>query len=549
MRKNSYLFYNYGIWIFILFFISSCSYIDLSNWSGEIKLNQSLVVPIGEDSINVTNLLQALNLTDKLTPNADSIDFVTNFVREFQFNDIDLLKNASQKDIFIPLPATAINANTIFPLTGTSSTIDLGLNPTSTTNRFDSIKIATASIGLSITATDIKVQSSGAAISPTDLKLTLTFPKIRSVNGTYPYVISNISVDQFDQFKIIPINNVVIKTIGETGIPFQYELKSGTRNIVSGSSANLNVSMTFNQLTYLAAYGFFQPVASSPTTIKIPLDMLKAIPTGLRFENPKAYINVESNIGSYLTFNILGVSAFTKDHSRSVNALFNGFTSVPVTIDVKPAIPGLIVTKELQPLDRNWGTTNKLFDTDARFDTLEYKFMVQNTGNLSNPPDFIVPGMKMKANVRVQIPFYLQAGSNFTYSDSIPNVDGSVFTKFENANLLITATNRLPIKLKFNLKFYDKNNSSIPYEINDSINSGNVGNDGIVTSETISNPIISVSSTEAAILQDTKTIRFSVTIAGEDKNKAIQLLKSNYFKLKIGIFGKAAYSTDIKQNN
>ena len=523
---------------------------DLTNLSTDINLQQSLAIPVGEATISINDLLSKLDVPSVST-NADTINFVTEFNYNYSFATPSLFSSTQQKNSTLSLPPVTIGANTSLPNLG-NQFIELGLDPTSTTNRFDSVKVSSLSFYLTIKdITNIVVAGTGLGISPSDLKVTLIFPKIRySSNGQV--VSKDITLTQFNQAIPVDLNNIVVNTVGETGVPFQVVFKTGSRNLTIGLGGSISSIVQINKFDYQVAYGRFQPTTSSPTTIKMPLDILSSLPSGLSFANPKATITITHNIGSYLTYNILGIKAFSKDHSTTRQALFNGNPTSTENLTLKPTFPGNDVTQAMKTLDKNYGTTDQLFDTSVKLDTLEYKFQVQSNDalNNANPPSFIIPGMKVGANVKIQIPMFFKAGSNISISDTISKIDGFL-NKISSAALVLTVTNSLPVKIALKMKFMNAANSVIQIpSINDpiyTINSAQINNLGVVTAPTVSNLRIELTAAQTAQLNDAKSMIFTVNISGQDASKTIQFTKNNYFKLKLGVFAKGNYF--VNSNN
>jgi len=95
------------------------------------------------------------------------------------------------------------------------------------------------------------------------------------------------------------------------------------------------------------------------------------------------------------------------------------------------------------------------------------------------------------------------------------------------------------------MKFMNAANSIIQIpSINDStytINSAQVSNLGIATSPTVSNLRFELTAAQTAQLNVAKSMIFTITASGQDASKSIQFTKSNYFKLKLGVFAKGNY--------
>ncbi|MDR3652668.1 MAG: hypothetical protein P4L34_06835 [Paludibacter sp.] len=549
MKRKLVFKFLFPIWIFLIFF-PSCKEIDLTNISNQVKIDESLVLPLGSGSASMADILSQYVSKSNIVTIGDTINYVDTFLYDYKFKDVNLLASASSKQITIPLTAATISANQTVPVSIGNQLIDLGLNPASTTQRVDSTFVTSSSVGVTVSVSNITVASNGLPISPSDLKVTLVFPTIYNQSNHAPVSI-NITPYLFNSAYSLQLNNVIVNTVGQTGVPVQILLSAGTRSIKTVSTSTVNVGLVFNSINFTAAYGLFQPSSSTATIIKVPLDMLSSLPKGLQFANPKAFINIQSNIGTWLDYNIDYVKAYNKSKSVTVNATFNGNPTALEIIKTKPTAPQQFSSWDLTPLDKNYGTTNKLFETNVQLDTLEYKFSLVADAN-SPAPNFVVPGMEMKAKVKVQIPMYLEAGSTYNYIDTIQYSSNIDLSYVDQGILVARITNGLPVKTTLSLKLLDANKHLISSTLNDStwvINAGNVNNVGIVTSSTLTSLNINLSSTQMADIKNAKYFAFTVLLAGQDVSKQIQFTKNDIISVKLGIFAKANKTTTIGSGN
>lgn len=552
MKNNLFYKCAFGIFSFILI---SCNDVDLLNISKDVQIQESLVLPIAEGTISIEDILNQFDLESQIVTDADTINFISEVNTEYQFKDVDLLKNAINKVMFFPLVSGPVQTNATIPLPISNELIlDLGLEPNSTTNRFDSVKVSSVTFGIVVSPSDLKLLSNNNNISPSDLKIIFVFPKMHYINSSEP-ITKEVTVNQFGQINSFELTNFMGYFEGMTGVPFQVQFKSGNRELSVGNNGVIDMALNISQIAIDVAWGRFELTTTENTSLKMPLDMLSLLPEGLRFANPKALIKIESNIGSYIRFNIESIKAYSKDGSTVKQALFEGNTSTFQTIDVKPATPGLFVSKQLRTLDKNYGTTDQLFDSNVKLDTLEYKFSFQTDDELNNASSttsFVIPGMKLKANIKIQIPFYLKEGSNISISDTINDINGDVFEHIDMAVLALKVTNSLPVKVTYSMKFFDELNNLIITSINDSsyvINSGLVDGAGLVTSPTVTPINIELAKEQAEPLKNAKSMIYTILVEGQDASKQIQFTKNNYIKVKLGVFAKGSITTTIGSNN
>ncbi len=532
----------------------SCVDIDLSNISKDVQIKESLVVPIGEDSLSVNDVLSKLNLQNQIVLDGDAINFVTEIDKEYQFLDVNLMEHSTATVLPFNLVAIPkILANKEISVPGAATNVSFGLDPNSTTQRVDKIEISSLSFGVTMENTNLFVFGTTNPILSSDLKLVLIFPKMYKSGTNTPIDPVQIPVVPFGQSSEVNLSNFYMDTQGSTGTPIEVKLYSGNRDITIGSSSTLKLTVVFNRLDNIVAYGKFKLNSAAPTTLKLPLDMLSSLPAGLRFANPKAKITLQSNVGSYLMFNIESIKAFSKDHSVVRQGTFlNGSTSVVESID-KPLTPGLFITKSLRTLDKDYGSTDLLFDTSVKLDTLEYKFSMNtdDVRNAANPPAFVTPGMSIKANIKIEIPLYFKSGSNISLSDTIQNID-LPFEDIEQATLVLKVTNALPVKATFSMKFLDANNNIITTSLNDLpyvINSGEVDGSGIVTNATISPINIELTKIQANEIKDATGMIYTLVLAGQTNSNPINITKNNYIKVKLGAFVTGKMTTTIGSNN
>ena len=416
MKRKIVFKFLFSAGIFLTAF-SSCKEIDLTGISNEITIDESLVVPIGQGSASIGDVLAQFVNKDNLVVIGDTVNYISNYTYDYTFKPINILDYAVPRNIAINgfVPAT-IPANQPVPMPVPNNFIvDLGLDPASTTKRVDSTYVNSTSIGITVTTSNITL-TNGAPISPSDLKVTLGFPKM--VNGLDRSPVGWVIPYAFGTQYPLNLANVIIDTHGQTGVPVTVSLTSGSRQIKVDASSAINIDIRFKGLDFKVSYGLFQPSTIQSSSIKIALDVLKTLPTGLQFANPKALINLGSNVGTWLDFNIDYVKAYNKNKTTVKNASFNGSPSTSEIIKRKPASPGQFMNWDLRTLDKNYGTTNQLFETNDVLDTLEYKFSLK-ANSTSQTPDFVVPNMAMKAKVKIQIPMYFEKGSTYNYTDTI----------------------------------------------------------------------------------------------------------------------------------
>lgn len=549
MRKKSIFKFLLTCWITTTVF-SSCNDIDLSNISNDVLLDESLILPIGQGNVSVKDLLTKFVSKSNIVTDKDTINYVDNYVYEYLFKDVDPIASAVPRNISITGFATGtVPANSPVPTTVGNQLIDMGLDPASTKKRVDSTYVTSTSIGITVSTSNITVASSGSSILPSDLKVSLEFPTIYNQSDRSK-VIKNIPYSFTGPYNLV-LNNVIVDTHGQQGVPVLVKLTSGSRAINFNSSSEIKVAIKFNTVSFTVCYGLFQPASIQTTSITVPLDMLQSLPIGMQFANPKAIINIKSNIGSWLDYKIEYVYAYNKNNpTEGPYALFNDSKSTTEVIKPTPLpIPGAFWSWPLRALDKNYGTTNKLFETNDKLDNLEYKFSL-TTNSASPVPSYVVPGMKMTANVKIQIPLYLEKGSTYNYTDTI-EYENKEISYVDQGILVLKVTNGLPAQAKFTMKLLDANKQIVNSTLNDSIytiKSASVGDDGIATTSTVTNFNINLTSAQLTDIKNAKAVSFTVFLSGQE-GKEIQFTTKDLITAKLGIFAKGGKTVNIGSDN
>jgi len=544
MKRKIVFKFLFSAGIFLTAF-SSCKEIDLTGISNEITIDESLVVPIGQGSASIGDVLAQFVNKDNLVVIGDTVNYISNYTYDYTFKPINILDYAVPRNIAINgfVPAT-IPANQPVPMPVPNNFIvDLGLDPASTTKRVDSTYVNSTSIGITVTTSNITL-TNGAPISPSDLKVTLGFPKM--VNGLDRSPVGWVIPYAFGTQYPLNLANVIIDTHGQTGVPVTVSLTSGSRQIKVDASSAINIDIRFKGLDFKVSYGLFQPSTIQSSSIKIALDVLKTLPTGLQFANPKALINLGSNVGTWLDFNIDYVKAYNKNKTTVKNASFNGSPSTSEIIKRKPASPGQFMNWDLRTLDKNYGTTNQLFETNDVLDTLEYKFSLK-ANSTSQTPDFVVPNMAMKAKVKIQIPMYFEKGSTYNYTDTI-EYDNSKIDYVEQGVLVLKITSGLPAGAKLTMKLLDANKKLINTTLSDNtyeIKSAVVGANGIATSDVVTNLNIDLTSAQVNDIKTAKYFIYNVVLSGQDPLSELQFTSKDILSVKLGVFVKVNKTTNL----
>jgi hypothetical protein len=360
-------------------------------------------------------------------------------------------------------------------------------------------------------------------------------------------------------------NFMVNTSVNTSGIPIEItiELKAGVLPITMTANSFISYKINFNELNYLVAYGDFQPKVDVSSIVRRNINLKNIFPNGsLKFINPQIDITAESNIGSYLYFNIDYIKAYASNkQSNAVYAWFDNNKSTTVQIN-KPKGPGLTETTKMRTLDQTWGKTNQLFDNTEMPDTLEFKFSASVNQDLTKSdktPNFITPNSKIKVKIVTTIPFYLNQGSYYEFKDTIQNVltvvantlDKYPQSSFDIVTLVLDIKNGLPVNTQLNIKFLDSSGSEVltSFEKVYSIEAGTVDDAGLVQPGQESNKLlkIKISNDQLTELRKAEKIVFTVRVDGESIISKIHFTATNSFNVKVGLFVNGKIRANLGQ--
>lgn len=532
-----------------LVILTSClNDVDLTNISGEIQWKGALAAPIGTANLKLEDLVAQLDSQKILTASGEEFLYQDSDNVEFQFRQINLIQNALplNKSLYVsPETTITIPANTQIPTISSDENIQLGIN-SSQDERIDSVKISSAVLSVKVTVDNLSV-------NPNNVKFTLDFPlsKVKHYDGSLVEAVYTPS--SFNQAQNIALSNFTINTSDSgSSIPITLKLDITTGNLpvrVSPSS-KVNIELKLTSMQFDVAYGYFAPSSIASKVVQQSLNLPDFTKDGaFKFADPKIFITVQSNIGTYLKFDINYAKAYQKSNpSQAVYASFNGNQSTSESMGIKPSAPGIWVTKQLTTLDKNYGTIDKLFDTSNKADTIEMKYggNVDNDKISTDPtPNFITPDAAIKVKYKIQIPLYLKPTSYYIFKDTIKNAGKDIDSvlnkvKINTLSIYLTVMNGLPVKGTLSMQLNDASGHKInttfisDYQINapDIDSNGYVKANGI-TPQKIE---IKIDSTQVDDFRRTKDIVFQFRIDSKDASSFIHFRKSDTFNVKAGLF-------------
>ena len=542
---------------------SSCKEIDLTGISNEVAIDESLVSPVGESSVTVDDILLKLGNQSYIGTEGTEIYITNNESIEYPFRNIDLNKYAQSRVIPVnPWSALAnpqfVPGGTTIPSTPITSLIDLGLNnPSNSGEQIQSAEITTATVGLSLNLTnDIK-----NSIKNTDVKITIQFPNgsITDAQGN-AYVIPPFTPSAYGTVKNIPLTNFIMNTpAGATGIPVivTVDAKTTSGAIVSNTTA-FNCTLSFNNIAFKVLRGHFAPATYSKDSLRVDLNLPTALSgLDLRFTNPVATVTVNSNVGAKLRFNVEYVKAYDKNNVEIAKANFapgadtyNNGDSHVFHLD-RPTIPYTSATSVFI-LDKDNGATNKLFASGKIPSVLEYKF----TSGVDTDPTlgFLTPDAKITANVDVKIPLQLDPGSSVEMVDSVKNVGVNLTSSMKDVTintgtLVLNITNSFPVNATFELiDLKDEQGNLILKDLTKIYNidaPAEVSADGTVTKIKVQQLLIELKNGQFDEFKKLKNLKFKITLGDKTSTKSMHFTKSNFIKVKAGVFANGTISGNI----
>jgi len=560
----------FPVLIFFSFLFVSCEAdIDLSNISDEVSLHPYLLIPIGDASFTLGELISNNDTEGNFEIGNDGeLNYLSVDSLEFKFPNFNFLEN-SQELIQLQYPspnmAVVIPSNTKIPTIVSYNSINLGINSNKNGDRIDSIKVKSATISVIInTSTDLR------SINPSDIVFTLIFPngKIRKLDGSSSDF--SFSPDGLGLIKYFQIENFMISTSSqESGIPIEIrvDIKDNKQPLFLTPATSITSKIKFTQLNYSVVYGNFKTNFNLANSVKQKIGLDYDMPMGsFKFANPQVLISTTSNIGTYLNFNIDYIKAFlsTNENLYPVFASFNGIKSTTFDLKRKPAFPGDTIKIKLPTLDKDWGGTNKFFENETMPDILEYNFSASVDSALNKQfksASFITSDAKIKVNIKTIIPLSFTKGSYYEVKDSVLNINNLIsddlnhglLTNITSAELILDIANGLPVKSTFSFALIDSLGNEIPMSMETKyiIDAGKVDVNGLVQSGKETKQLLQIKMNKVQLdtMRKARIMTYKVRIEGGDVNSNIHFTKLNSFNLKVGLYVKGDVNTTLGINN
>lgn len=536
-------------------FTSCMNDVDLSDISDELKIDQSLVLPIGEATITLEEVIKQINQPELIGFDNDKIFVHMNDSLEWSFRDITLLGvvNPLEQTIY-PSPSgiTPIPANTTLPTIERNENIELNFNTDISVQRVDRVIANSATLNVEISKENID-------IDPSNVKISLVFPNnvfyFEDGTSTIEYTPSSFGVAAD-----VPVPSFTIFTINSANaipVTVKLDVRTGNNPIILSPTSSFTIKVKFSNIDFRVAFGYFTPTLSGVAQEEIVElgDFTEGFPKGmLRLADPSITFSIKNYLGIRMGLHIDEIKAYRKDEP-AYTPIFATFkdnnTSTLKAINAAGEFGDFGPTEFT--LDKDSGKLDMLFDKELLPNMLSYKFSVTNIG--VNRTDWVFPGAKIKVGFDVKVPLNLKADSYVELNDTIKDIDLSETLKedyIERATLVLTITNGLPIGADFTMKLLDATGNEIETTIekNYVIEAPNVDNNGLVIKSELTEKIIRIEvlKSQLAALRNTKNIAFVVRVEGK-QDKPINFEKTNSFGVKLGVFVKADTTIKPGSNN
>jgi hypothetical protein len=551
--------------------------IDMVNFSKDVKIDESLVLPIGSASVSIKDILSKYQLPQDFDTIGTEICYQTSFGREFKFADINFQDSIVPFEKNIQLLPGTFTFPPNFPVTVPPIDADLSFstNAIGDNNRVDQLYINS-----SILNVQVDVSSDLQSVPASDIRIEFDFADadLHIDNGIMP----SVTPTAYGVDNQLSTGSFVINLNGKTSVPFKINvyIKPQPIPITITPESVIKFIVSFTNVDYKVAYGFFSLNNDVEHTYDIPINFDSIVLNShFKLADPTLTVNASTNLGENLNFNIDYVHAYNSaTPSKVFQALFydqnTGLKSTSKRITLNgPTVLGNWSEKIYDPIDKSNGEINNFFDNKPYPNRIDYHYsFAADPARLIN---YITPDSKVKVNVDVKIPFSVKEGSYLYLTDTIKDVNiGTMFDNVDSAILVLKINNGIPLKANYRMTYWKSNlpNDTIPgivQTITDStqmatltsefqINAPDVNSDGLVTANGVKTQTILIGLNKSDIekLKLTKFIIFSLmlegnktTIGGVETTNPVHLSTTQSFGVKLGVFLKPNATIKLNSSN
>lgn len=549
---------NFFVSLLFAFILSSCT--TIIDWDKQIDTlinGQSYVIPIGETTITLNDIINQLDSIHIIDAGENYIFIKYNDTIVWDFRDIADLQNLETLDQVF-MPNTSIVPISLVNQTASKDflhTINFDFNSNVDGQKVERSEMNGAKV-------EIRVVTENLTIDPSNIRITTLFPSdalvfapggdVSKGSGSSfvfnPTVLNSPEVVNLNPFTLFTPNN-----LSTLNLTVKVEVVAGNAPIVILPNSKIALTYRLFDVDTKVSYGKFKPViatGSQEKTVDMTEYILQLPPRGVfKLAEPIITMDLINNSGLKINFSIDSIKAFRQNDPTftPVYAQFNSSKSTTKIVD-RIITYGEAPVKTTFVLDHTLanGDISHFFDRFPLPDRIMYKFKLANARVDTDPLDFMTPKGNITAHIGVKVPLKLNAGSSFELVDTLENIDMSNLIDLQVVDqmmLVLKVTNNLPLKGKLSLKFLDINKLPINdlKVLSDSIiKAPLIDDNGLVQtgSNVVSDLKVVVESSQLTQLRLAKNLVYTIKVESEDGRK-IMLQKENYIKLKLGKFSQA----------
>lgn len=555
MKKKAIIKYLSGVTLAAFLFGACTTEVDWENLGDNLKIDQSLVLPLGEATLTLEDILNQLDSIDFINTEGSDIfiefsDTLSWGIREYKMNlntvPVEKTMQPSPNSI-TPIPA---NFTITYPF---NEVLELGINANPIDQRVDYVRVNSAKLKVTLYKENLD-------IAPENVKVTLTFPDQKivfdnpaitsivqtptSFGATQEIVLSPFTMRTYNASSSIPINITL-------------EITTGNSMIIASPASSVSFKLDISDFDLKVAYGFFKPTISNESQIEsVDLgDFQKDLPEGLfKLSEPSMKLTVTNNVGLKLGVNIDYLKAYRKDEVGydTVYAKFkNDLHSTKIIINPSPEYG--VTSTTSYTIDKDTGQIHRLFENKLLANKLDYRFTLSN--ERTEGVDFIIPKPKIDVKLDLKIPLRFSKGSYVEFIDTIADLRlDSILNQdyIDNVTLVLKVTNGLPVGVNLKLKMIDENSVKVNSSIDSifTVNAPAINLNGYVDrTKLIAQEIkIEIKKAQLPQLRNARHIIYSIRVDRKD-DEPIKFEKSNSFGIKAGIFVKGDMGLDFNNNN
>lgn len=560
----------------ILLICTSCiSDVDLSNISKNVKIDQSLGIPVSEANMTIKDLLTKFGLPSNIDTLSNEIFYQANITGEYNFHPINLADSLKpySKEIAPKTKTITYPPNTAITIASVTDFLGLGVNSNIIEQRIDLIKIKSSLLDVTVdVSNDLKMIPASAFTVEFD------FPRDKLLIDD-PMNKLTFTPTNFGQTGQVSVGSYSIFAAGNTTIPFQINVYIKPQNtpITISPDSKIFLNVNFSKIDFDAAWGLFKMEVVKKEKLSLPFDLENYLPNSfLRFDNPTVDVHSSTNIGADIAFNLDSLNLYNSSTpSNLYKAWFNNHTSNTTSNSLSgPTVLGQWTSTDFTQLNKTNGETNQLFDKKPYPNTIDFQYSLLNSPlSTTRPQNFISFDSKITFDIKMKMKMSFKGGSYYTGIDTIKNVGstfGTILEGVDSAVLVLKFANQIPVKALYRMTFWKSNapNDTIAGTItkikNDStkgnifsqfqINAPQINADGsvmagVVNSQTI---LIGVNKKTIENLKKTSFIVFKIQLGSETVGgvaNPIHFTTKNSFGVKLGIFLKPNTTVNIGKTN